>query len=413
MKRLLLALFLMLSLNSVLGMVINESSLAELGYENFEIMGANIEKCTEMNFVLSFDLNEGVYPVFSLHSSFGPGLGKEAKINIYLNDDENEVADIALENLGNGWARIDLPRKKLKEVNVLKICGKTSSSITNITILNDSAIGNYSKPDFLLLGAFTKTISKEKPKVGEEFDIIVSLRNFGSEGANVSIKYREPELENEMPQIKIIRGETYLTSVIPKCRQRDVETKCIEPGIVSFKYTVKVADAMQMTLLPAILTYTNIFGEETAAESNRLTITVVQPEIKLKAYLLVGKDLLLSGEKTWLKLIVKNEGVDPLYNIVAGLDADEALTVEGKTLMEIGMILPNKTLEFDFNITATAAGSYAVGCNLTYLDYNVIETDCNRIIVEFKEKEIGPVIMGAGVLLFIGIIVYVYFSLKK
>lgn len=393
--------------------VITEATLVELGYESFSISGANIEGCVEYSFAQAIDLNNAVYVVFSLRASFAPISEGDANITVYLNDGLDAVAELETDDFYNGWARVILPREGVGKRNTLRVCGATSFQITQIEILDDSKIGNYFMPDFSRIGSFTKLIAVEEPKIGEEFPIAVTLLNYGSEAADVFLRYRRETLDDAMPEIQVVKERTSLTATVPECQQRDEETNCIIPGEVHFEYTVKTTRAVQMTMLPAILRYTNIFGDEVFMESNRQTIRVVLPEIRIRAFILSNKDSLKIGEKNKVAVVVKNEGKDTLYNIAIRLDSPEELDIEGSTNMSIASINPDETREFDFNVNTNVPGSYKIGCDILYLDYNVVRTNCDPLTVSYEDLEVDPTIMAAGLLFIIGFIVYVYFSLKK
>src|SRR3989344_7842571 len=126
-----------------------EFSFKGLGYSDFYINDFNSTNCTAYEFLYAGDLNAGLFPVLSLKADFSPSPGKPAKITVFFND-ENAVAELKYGDFTNGFARVDIPREKVRESNRLMVCGTTSFTVNQITISADSFFGVYSKAFFPL-----------------------------------------------------------------------------------------------------------------------------------------------------------------------------------------------------------------------------------------------------------------------
>ncbi|MFH1225218.1 MAG: hypothetical protein V1676_05440 [Candidatus Diapherotrites archaeon] len=402
-----------LSAGFAAGATLKENGLDSLGYSDFIVSGADRNVCTEYAFIKPADLNRMAYPVLSIHAQFSPVESAGADISVYLNNDENAVAVVRADKFTNGWARFDLPWELLEEKNTAKVCARTSYTTTEIKVLKDSLLGYYFKPDFGRVGAFTKMIVPKTPKPGQEFEVRVRLFNYGSEGAKAELKYVRNALEDRLPELMFVKGDTGFSGEIGPCVTRSEDANCIVPAEAGFGYLVRAKKPQQMTLLPAILRYENVFGETVERESNRQTITVVQPEIRVRAFLLVDGDAQKAGAASKATLGVKNEGIDTLYNISAVVLPQQGLQVEGNGRAAISSIAPGETKYTDFSLTAGQAGNYGLGCRLGYLDYNAVETECSTANVIYEAVGIDPALIGAGVLLLVAIGVYAYFVRKK
>lgn len=412
MRYLLFAIGVLAMLGFVHGAVIVETAFSELGYEDFRLEGADKYGCADFAFSGGSDTNWEEYAAVSLHAEFLP-VGEGVAVEVYLNDMNKAVRELHGGDFTGGWARLTLPGELLAEENSLRVCCRSSYTTTRINLLKDSKVGYYLMPDFSRPGAFTKTISVEKPKVAESFSVIIKLRNYGSEAADVELLYRRATLEDKLPRLMFLHGKTSMKGTVPACIERDANTNCILPGEIGFEYAAKAEVAERMTLLPAIVLYATIFGESVEQESNRQTINVVQPEIKIKAFLLAEKELLGLGEADGMSLAVKNEGSDTLYNIMVGLETAQGLEVNGMPQQRISVINPGETKYLDFSVTSGKQGMYGAGCKITYLDYNVRETACDPINVRYEGFSIDPVLIYGAVLLAVGLGVYVYFVSRK
>ena len=62
------------------------------------------------------------------------------------------------------------------------------------------------------------------------------------------------------------------------------------------------------------------------------------------------------------------------------------------------MLAGKETNEFPFTLKAVEAGKQEIGCNITYLDQNLLKTGCTSAFVDVKKPYI-PIEVLAGALL--------------
>ncbi|MBU0662693.1 hypothetical protein KKH30_04490, partial [Candidatus Micrarchaeota archaeon] len=150
-----IALFVVLGLafillhNSASAALIEETAFSGLGYGDFKVVDADNGKCAEYVFLQARDLNYAEYALLSLHAEFGEG---NAILSVYLNNEEDSLADLDAKEFKAGIARVHLPWEMLREKNTLRICVNSEGGTANARVLSDSGIGYYTMPDFSMRG---------------------------------------------------------------------------------------------------------------------------------------------------------------------------------------------------------------------------------------------------------------------
>ncbi len=397
--------------------IIEETAFSSLGYENFVVSGAETSGCAEYAFVSDMEKpiaeRNTQYTIFSVHAAFEPVAERDANISVFFNSLEEAIAVLPATSFLDGWARVGLPRSVLQAENVVVVCTNTSHTTAKITVINDSKVGTYLKPDFSSESGFEVTASTLTPKQEQDFRIYVTLRNYGSEGTDVFMRYRYEHLDTAMPEIEVVEGELEKSGYISPCEERDENGMCTKPSETVFVYTAKPVRATIMTLLPAVLRYTNIFGEEITKESNRLVIEAVLPEINIKPFIISTKQNYVTGETAQFRLAVKNEGRDALHNLQGIVTTTPGLELFGSALIRIEEIKPGETLYFDFNANAGAvAGNYSIGCGISYIDYNVEETACEAFRIGYEQPQINTILIAAALLAVVAAAVYAYIHFR-
>jgi len=382
---------------SAFALTYKETTLKGLGYANFEAEGIEIQDCTEIEFLKTIDLNYETRPIFSVHVEFLPLAGKRDEINVFFNNSLEPIAALKPKDFLNGWARVKLPFSRFEEKNHINICVRTGEIGNKIVIHNDSTIGYYSKADFEEEGAFYISVTPASPDLLDEFRVDVVLRNFGNEDANVVLKYRKDYLERETPETMLVKGKTILTTNIEKCTERDGLGRCANPHEVTFAYYLRPKIKGMISLLPAIVEYTNPFGEIVAVESNRPNVIIREPEIKVKAFVKIPEQEIIVGQNIGTKIIVTNEGARTLQNIEVKI-LNNRLGLSGSDKALIDVLTGKETREFPFTLKAIEAGKREIGCTITYLDQNLLKTGCTSAFVEVKKPYI-PIEVIAGALL--------------
>ena len=374
-----------------------ETALRGLGYTNFEVEGIEAQDCTGVEFIKTTDLNYELQPIFSLHTEFLPLAGKQDEINIFFNNSLEPIAALKPKNFLNGWARVTLPFSKFEEKNHINFCVRTGEIGNKIVIHNDSTIGYYSKADFDEEEAFYIKVTPLSPDLLDEFRVDVVLRNFGTEDANVVLKYRKDYLERETPETLLVKGKTILMTQIEKCSERDELGRCTNPHEVTFAYYLRPKIKGMISLLPAIVEYANPFGETIAFESNRPNVIIREPEIKVKAFVQIPEQEIIEGQNIGAIIIVTNEGARTLQNIEVKV-LNNRLGLSGSDKALIDVLAGKETKEFPFTLKAIEAGKHEIGCTITYLDQNLLKTGCTSAFVDVKKPYI-PIEVIAGALL--------------
>lgn len=405
------ALFALFLAGTVFGATVSETAFADLGRQNFVLEAPKDTGCFDVPFVENIDLNYEVYGIVSIHADFSPTTGKKSAVDVFLNS--QKIDSIKASDFAGGFARYRIPQGKILSENSLRVCAASSFETTKVEILNDSKIGYYTKPDFEKEGAFELHVNEPAPRVFEEFTVTAVLRNFGSEPANVLLKYRKDSLEKETPETELLKGTTQVRGVIPACKTRAQDTSCTAPGEVEFNYQLRPKLVGPISLLPSTVEFENPFGENTLVESTRPTIWIVEPEIKIKPFIQVEKDQFTSGEKAKAKLLITNEGHNPLYNLYARLDSGSLAMLKGMPAETIEIILPNETISREFTLSTVDAGTFNLGCSIDYLDYNIVQSKCENVALEFKNPSIDITIAAAFVLVLISVGIYAYLHFKK
>ena len=398
---------------SALAGTYRETEIGDLGYPEFSVEGAGNQGCTEMEFLRTDDLNYETQPIFSIHAEFLPVAGKQDEMSVFLNGKSEPVSILKPKDFINGWARVRLPFSELKNENNLNTCIRVGDTATKITIHNDSKIGYYSKPDFESDGAFYIKVTPASPDFLDEFRVDVVLRNYGNEDSNIVLKYRKDYLERETPETQLVRGKTIINTIIEKCTERDSGGKCTNPHEVSFSYYLRPKVIGMISLLPAIVEYTNNFGELSVVESNRPNVIIREPEIKVKAFVQIPEQEVIVGQTIDAKIIVTNEGNRTLQNIEVRM-LNNRLGIAGSDKAFIDVLQGKETKEFGFNLKALEAGKQEIGCDITYLDQNVFRTRCTPAFAEVKQPFIPIELIAAGLITLIAAAFFGYiYWIKK
>jgi len=379
----------LLSATTAFAETMQELSLKEANLQGLIVEGAMQEVCASMPFVKDASAETpGVYLIFSTHANFMPTSTGNASVQVFLNDSTNPTADLKPEDFPNNWARTQIPIAGLTEKNTLKICGKTSNSITKIEVLEDSKLGYYKMPVFEL----EKTVSDTKPIVGKELEVTLKAKNVGSEAGIAKISYWSIELNIA----QITKGDAEFEGII-----QPGETKTLH-------YFVKPKYAVQMDLASAILEFENIFGEKKKAYSNRPTLWVQEPEFKIKAFYNTPEQKTIQpGQKVNLLLTVRNDGLSDLENVSIKLEASQMLNIS-KTSFENLSFKAGETKTFGITASSIEEGVQELGCTAEYSDYKVVNAKCTPLTLEFEKPKQSPVLVLAIILVFIGALIYIY-----
>ncbi|GEM_PF-4794351 len=396
----LVGIVLILSLTVVSAKTLFETSFADLGIDTFSAQGARVTEC--MDFEVPVDENllvPGNYPVLSVHAGFFPVESRDANITLYAANDENGVSQNPAA-FQNNFFRFDIDQSALLDSNVLSLCAATSDSTTRIVITDSTVFGVYQKPVF---GPedFVKLIPSGSPRVGEEFEVTVELHNSGSEAVDVNLFYKKPFIDFDA--VLFVKGDTeYLGEVAPG-------------QTVSFTYTAKAIRSGMITMNAAVVSYTNIFGEEELRVSNYPLIRIRDPDVSVRAIVLnksTQKEL-FAFESVPMEILVQNEGLSDLFNISVVLKQDENLFFEPTEVAAIPVLRPGETKTIPFSVSARGVGRHKVECRVFYRDTNLHETPCSPTSLLVQEKRFPTEVVAGSVLALAAVLVYLFYHFRK
>lgn len=328
-----------------------------------------------------------------LHVDVLPLSEADANVSVYVNDDSkplkawypNEI------HVDSHYVSVILPASVQTEPETtLHICATSSPSTESLNV-DQGTIGLYQQARFDEEGSFATIIAGENPVLGEEIPIQVVLTNNGGEEGFVTVDYRKYELD----YVPLLKGETGFQATI-----QPGQTKIIT-------YKIKPLRAVSILLPPAVLTYTNIFGEKIVQESTRAFLEVNAPEFNVKAAFLVPQNRVKVNESTSVRWVVQNEGITPLQ----GIDAFFFVKPEGTitpNFANIGQLSPSDSQSQSFTLSFDKPGTYELGCKLTSSVDPTLTTDCQSVTLEVVEDSAAITILFSLLLLLIAVSVYAY-----
>ena len=385
---------------------IEEFSFSEQGYPDFYINEADSFDCTRYDFVYENDLNSGLFPIISLKVDFSPQSTGEATITVYFNSND-PIAELKSTDFSNKTARISIPINEIRENNNLKVCGKTSFSINSIKISSDSTFGVYSAPFFPEENGFELELETYRPIVGIPFNVDAIVRNYGSEDVSVNLTYRKEALEENTPEVTVLSGETTNSGLVPKCVERNEEGECTVPGVYKISYVMVANRAVPMTLLPAQMSYTNIFGEEVKLQTNRPSIEAFNAAHQLTSQIFLDKDNPFTGETIPVRVSIRNIGTTKVVQTVITLKT--GLEIIGKGFRVIDSLEAGQTSEAIFNVKGITEGNYSLGCNITY---NNKTLECTKTSVSLETSGIGNEVLIGIAFILLALAVFAYYHFK-
>ncbi|HLC92782.1 MAG TPA: hypothetical protein VJH23_03670 [archaeon] len=385
--------------------VVQEFTFHDQGYQDFYISGVNVHKCTNFDFIYSGDINAEMFQIISLNANLAPVPKSNAKINVLFNT--QKIAELTYADFQNGVVRIPVPQGLLKENNSVTVCGQTSYTVNAITVFADSKFGVYTGAYFPQEKGFKMDLDTYAPYVGVPFKITSVARNFGTEDATVSLSYRKAELERAAPEVSVLDGITSKSGTVPKCSERDALGNCAKPGELSISYFIVAHKAVPFTLLPSVMAFTNVFGEEERMLTNRPDLGAVEPPHKISVKVALDNDKLYTGGSIPLKITVQNISKENVSSVA--ITPLTGLEVTGEKSKSIGTLEPNASQDVVFSVKGLSAGNYELGCAAEY-ESRLLECETTTVTLQ---KGIGIEIIGSAILALISLGVFAYFYLKK
>jgi hypothetical protein len=367
-----------------------EISLRQNNYVDFVIDEENPILCKEYIFNVGEELlSQNKFPIFSLKATFLPKLSDSTKVTLNFNNfGELTLSKNNFYCNNECWARIILAKSKIRSSNTLTICVSKPEENEKTVIFADSKIGFYETPFLTIDHVSPGTIF-----LGDRAEMKIIAKNIGSKDANVFIQFIDPVGKRViiLDGFFVIEGESTVNTTI-----KAGETK-------QFTYFIKPLLESSYNLPSAILTFTNIFGEEESIYSTHPQLYVIKPE-KTEVFIAGSNPV---NNFFNFKIIVRNKWDAPFKGQLRISHEDH---VEG-ALSEI-TIPPNSEKEFLFNTNELQIGDYNFFAIVE--DENSSSTS-NSITFKVTSEKISDEVYFAitGIIVSILIFLGIYFLWKE
>ncbi len=372
-------------------LVLSETTLSTSGFSPLVLIGPSQVACDDFTFnPFTGHAETGNDTVLTLNVQTTPARDPDSNVTIFLNDDKFQTIN-ARDLLENGNIHVLIPANVQLETNIVRVCGATSSESQTLRVSGMTSLGLYQQSRFNSLEAFQTLIAGSKPVLGEPIDIELYLTNLGGEAVNVNIDYRKYELD----YIPLLKGETgFAGTILPG------ETK-------KLSYNIKPLRAVSILLPPAVLTYTNIFGEKITQESTRPFLLVEAPEFNVRAAFLIPQVRVNVNENVQVQWVAQNDGIVPVEGIRATYTVYPEGTISPSSTI-IESLSPAKAVTQNFTVTFSKPGIYTLGCYLSPRADPTLTTNCQSATIEVIEPNTGITLLFSLLLLVIAIAVYAY-----
>ncbi len=373
-------------------LVLSETTLSTSGFNGLILTGPSQTVCDDFTFTpFTAYTAEGNDTVLTLNVETNPVSDPDSNVTVFLNDEKFQTI-YSRDLLENGNIHILIPAEnQVSETNTIRVCGATSSESQSLRVSRDTKIGLYQQPRFNTINSFQTLIAGTKPELGEPIDIELYLTNLGGEAVNVNIDYRKYELD----YVPLLKGETGFTgTILPG------ETK-------KLSYNIKPLRAVSILLPPAVLTYTNIFGEKIVQESTRPYLLVEGPEFNVRAAFLVPQIRVNVNEPVQVQWVAQNDGIVAVNGVKATYTVYPEGTINPSSTT-IDSLSPAKAVTQNFTVTFSKPGIYTLGCYLSPNADPTLTTNCQSATIEAIEPNTGITLLFSLLVLLIAIVVYAY-----
>ncbi len=386
--------------SAVTGLTVSEHTWSEFGFSGISVDGTDQNGCQDMTFLVDEnDLVAGNYGILSLKADFLPVASEDANVSVYINYDVNGVS-VESTKFKNGWFRWNLSADQLKKDVYVQVCAQTSNSTTRIDVSDESVFGVYQKPVFTKTD-FVKRIQRTDLLVGEEFEITVSLTNSGSEAVDVNVFYKKPYVPYDA--ILYVKGQSqYLGTIAPG-------------KTVEYSYIGKSTKSGMVTVPAAIVTFTNIFGEEETLISNYPVIQIDDAPVAVSGVVLnkgTQKRVFVFQEVP-VQIVVKNNGLTEIKNLSIALNQNESLVFSPQPTHALAELKAGESRTLEFSVAPSTEGRFELGCLLTYQDSNIRQTDCQPTSIVVEPQPQRTELLAAVVLVLTAVLVFLYYHFRK
>ncbi|MFH0955034.1 MAG: hypothetical protein V1777_02935 [Candidatus Micrarchaeota archaeon] len=402
-QAILISLLMVLVLSAAQSKTIAEQTFSELGFAQFQNEAALTTACNDFALISNANqIQPGFYSVLSLHVQALPLASDDSSIDVFLNDNQTVLETAKATDFKNGWWRLYLPNEKLQQSNAVRVCLNTSATTTKLVLLSDSLYGVYQLPEFKS-GDFVKIVSNTNPLVGQEFDSTVTLHNSGSEGVDVNVLYKKPDVE--FRYLAFVRGQSGFFGRI-------------EPDqTISFAYTTKATQQIPATLPAAVLFYTNEWGETVQLVSNYPVMRVENPLSQIDAIVLnkSNQKQFVENQSIPFQIAVTNTGITDVSNISIVLDSSQILNewTGQPSEFNVEILKAGETKYLDFSVTPNRNGNFQIGCLTRYLSVPIVQTSCQSAELTVEPKPFPIEFIAGIVLAVLAVLIFLFYQYRK
>ena len=381
-------------------MVLQEKSLATYTFQGFEIATPSSSMCETFTFkpFEGYDAVEND-TLLNLDIEFFPASDFDSNVTVHVVNTQHDLLQTiyARDIATTKHVHVLIPAEVQSTAGTtIQVCGNSSPTLQRMYVSSNGSVGLYQQPHFDRAQDFETRVVTPERILGQEVEAHVFIRNSGSRPANVHVDYRE----YDVPYLPLLKGETGFDATL-------------EPGQArTITYFIKPLRAVDLALPPAVLTYTNIFGEEQKIESNRAQVRVKQPEFNVKGVFLLNQTHAYVNEPVDVRWLAQNDGIDPLYGLSATFFISPTIETEMPRIL-IAELFPAKAESRGSTLRFSKPGTYTLGCVLFQESNPELHTNCQGTTLTITEDNRLITLLLSLMLVIIGIGVYAYIYYSK
>ena len=378
-KKIIVMLFIILSLSAVYPKTIEQTSFDELGVER----GQNLCKTYEFN-----KLKEETGSKLIANIVFENYIPTKSNLEVTLFFNDKELTTLKeTEILAENKIEIN---EKQDIKNYFKLC-VNNNALPKVIISKRSNIGTYLLGEIREEVDFYQKVLTTETYSSSLIPIEIYVYNSGQDKLNINLNYAsEKFLKNS--NLETVSGQTNYSGPI-------------EPGqTITLKYYLKTNKNIDFYTPRAELKYKDEFGIENIIYAKQEIINVRDNQNKIEVYVDLEKDVLVKTPKVG-KIILKNVTQTDIKNINIETNFDGKIIVSQR---QLGVLKGFEVIEIPFEITVEEMGQYTFNSTV-YFNLGEKENGVNSqtIIVNANEKK-DYVKETIGVFLIISIVIYIW-----
>jgi len=378
-KKIIVMLFIILSLSAVYPKTIEQTSFDEFGVER----GQNLCKTYEFN-----KLKEETGSKLIANIVFENYIPTKSNLEVTLFFNDKELTTLKeTEILAENKIEIN---EKQDIKNYFKLC-VNNNALPKVIISKRSNIGTYLLGEIREEVDFYQKVLTTETYSSSLIPIEIYVYNSGQDKLNINLNYAsEKFLKNS--NLETVSGQTNYSGPI-------------EPGqTITLKYYLKTNKNIDFYTPRAELKYKDEFGIENIIYAKQEIINVRDNQNKIEVYVDLEKDVLVKTPKIG-KIILKNVTQTDIKNINIETNFDGKIIVSQR---QLGVLKGFEVIEIPFEITVEEMGQYTFNSTV-YFNLGEKENGVNSqtIIVNANEKK-DYVKETIGVFLIISIVIYIW-----